>query len=61
MSKRQTFAAYEMQYEGAQNTNLENFSNLYTFYTFLAKKLKFEGVWPKHEGQKLLLDLSKVL
>jgi hypothetical protein len=44
MSKRQTFAAHEMQYEGAQNTNLENFSNLYTIYTFLAKKLKFEGV-----------------
>jgi hypothetical protein len=33
MSKRQRFAAYETQYEGAQNTNSENFSDLYTFYT----------------------------
>jgi len=47
MSKRQTFAASEMQYEGAQNTNLENFSNFYTIYTFLAKKLKFGDPKPK--------------
>jgi hypothetical protein len=40
MSKRQTFAAYEMQYEGAQNMNCENFSDLYTFYTFY-----ISGVW----------------
>jgi hypothetical protein len=43
MSKRQTFAACEMQYEAAQNTKSENFSDLYTLYTFLAKKLKFPG------------------
>jgi len=54
MSKRQTFAAYETQYEGAQNTKSENFSDLYTIYTFLAQKLKFEGARPNHQSQKLL-------
>jgi len=48
MSKRQTFAAYETQYEGAQNTKSENFSDLYTIYTFLAKKLKFQGAQPNN-------------
>jgi len=55
MSKRQTFAAYEMQYEGAQNTKSENFSNLYTIYTFLTKKLKFGGSQPSHLGNQLLI------
>jgi hypothetical protein len=50
MSKRQTFAAYETQYEGAQNTKSENFSDLYTIYTFLTKKLKFGGSQPNHLG-----------
>jgi len=37
-----------MQYEGAQNTKSENFSDLYTIYTFLTKKLKFQGAQPNH-------------